>query len=597
MEAKVRSFYARGWQWGLRAAALFVVLFARPAVQAQSFFAIGAEFQVNTFTTGNQYVFGWREVSTDGNGNFVVAWRSDFQDGEYGGVFAQRYDSNGAPLGSEFQVNSSTLGNQTYPAVAADPAGNFVVVWQDDYGVDGDAGGIFGQRFSSNGAAAGSEFQINANTVYGQEYPFVETDADGDFVVVWASAADMARTDLNVMAQRYSSDGTPVGTEFQVNTYTTGVQYDCTVSVDDAGNFVVVWEDADGQDGNGQGAFAQRFGSNGSRLGDEFQLNTYTTNDQYYPSVTLASDGAFIAWWNSDIQDGSEGGVFAQRYASDGTRAGTEFQVNTYTTGSQLFAQLTLDAAGKVFAVWGSAQDGDGDGVFGQQFDANNAPIGAEFQINTYTTASEQFPAAAMTATGEVLVVWLQNGGQDGDGEGVFAQRLRLSCPASPSGSCGTSTKGKLLIKDSSDDTKDKLVWKWGNGSGADTQSAFGDPTASTNNRLCVYDDGVLKFEANVPAGADWEAASTTGYKFKGDGTSSGGIQKMKLKSGAAGTAKILAKGKGGLALPAPASGTAFFNQTTSVTVQLHSSAGNCWGNSFSAAQSSNEADQFKAKF
>jgi len=205
----------------------------------------------------------------------------------------------------------------------------------------------------------------------------------------------------------------------------------------------------------------------------------------------------------------------------------------------------------------------------------------------------------AASANGDVLVVWTQQADQDGSGIGVFAQRYgSFSCPATPSGTCGASAKGKLLIKDDADDTKDKLIWKWGNGSGADTQSAFGDPTGSTANLLCLYDDNVLKLAARVPAGATaWAPLGTTGYKFKADGTTSNGIQKVKQKSGAAGTAKILAKGKGSaLPLPAPA-GAQFFNQTSAVTVQMFSSTVNCWGNSFTAAQSQNEASQFKAKF
>src|SRR6185503_11157931 len=48
-----------------------------------------------------------------------------------------------------------------------------------------------------------------------------------------------------IFGQRYSSGGVPVGTEFQVNTYTTGRQARPAVAAD-PGNFVVVWEDGGG---------------------------------------------------------------------------------------------------------------------------------------------------------------------------------------------------------------------------------------------------------------------------------------------------------------------------------------------------------------
>src|SRR5262245_5653152 len=72
----------------------------------------------------------------------------------------------------------------------------------------------------------------------------------------------------------------PVGSEFQVNTYTTSAQRTTRgrhVAVHPAGNFVVVWTGY-GQDGSGSGIFAQRYDSDGDALGAEFRVNTYTTN-------------------------------------------------------------------------------------------------------------------------------------------------------------------------------------------------------------------------------------------------------------------------------------------------------------------------------
>ena len=84
--------------------------------------------------------------------------------------------------------------------------------------------------------------------------------------------------------QRFDSNGNYVGTEFLVNTYTTGDQWVPTVASDPTGNFVVTWTSQD-QDGNGEGIFAQRYAANGSPLGTEFQVNSTTANDQAYSSV------------------------------------------------------------------------------------------------------------------------------------------------------------------------------------------------------------------------------------------------------------------------------------------------------------------------
>ncbi len=90
-------------------------------------------------------------------------------------------------LGPEFPVNAYTTSRQNHSAVAADSAGNFVVVWQS-VGQDGSGYyGIFGQRFDSLGTPQGGEFQVNSYTTSYQFAPAITSDADGDFVVVWGS--------------------------------------------------------------------------------------------------------------------------------------------------------------------------------------------------------------------------------------------------------------------------------------------------------------------------------------------------------------------------------------------------------------------------
>jgi len=101
--------------------------------------------------------------------------------------------------------------------------------------------------------------------------------------------------------------------------------------------------------------------------GSEFQINTYTTDIQRDPSVTALSDGGFVVTWES-FQDGSVNGVYGQRYNADGTTAGAEFQINTETTFSQDGPSVTGLSGGGFVVTWESLQDGDGDGVYGQMF-------------------------------------------------------------------------------------------------------------------------------------------------------------------------------------------------------------------------------------
>ena len=79
------------------------------------------------------------------------------------------------------------------------------------------------------------------------------------------------------------------------------------------------------QDGSGCGIYGQRYAADGTPVGSEFRANTYTSSDQIYSSVTALNDGGFVVTWSSLGQDGSGYGIYGQRYAADGTPAGSEF--------------------------------------------------------------------------------------------------------------------------------------------------------------------------------------------------------------------------------------------------------------------------------
>ena len=133
------------------------------------------------------------------SGGFGIVWESWVQEGFFPGVFGQRYDSSGAPLGAEFRVNTHTMGNQIRPAAASDAAGNFVVVWN---GFDADSYGVFGQRFAADGSPVGSEFRVNTHTTDSQSDPHVGVDALGNFAVVWESRTQDG-SEYGVFGQRF----------------------------------------------------------------------------------------------------------------------------------------------------------------------------------------------------------------------------------------------------------------------------------------------------------------------------------------------------------------------------------------------------------
>lgn len=84
----------------------------------------------------------------------IASWEAhDFSESD---VFAQRYDAaTGLPVDPQpFLVNTTLAGVQRTPSVAADAAGNFVIVWEGNG--KGDSAGIFAQRYAAPPATAKS---------------------------------------------------------------------------------------------------------------------------------------------------------------------------------------------------------------------------------------------------------------------------------------------------------------------------------------------------------------------------------------------------------------------------------------------------------
>jgi len=376
---------------------------------------VGTEFQVNTYTTGQQATCsrnGGHISAADAIGNFVVVWHSDGPGDTYG-VFARRYDSAGDPLGAEFRVNSYTPSRQWRPSVAADPSGNFVVVWSSEAPQDGSQDGIFGQRYDSGGEALGGEFQVNSYTTDRQRYPSMAADASGNFVVVWQSLGQDG-SDHGIFGQRYDREGVRQGGEFQVNTATAGQQRLPSVASAPQGDFFVAWVDGDTTELTIRG---QRYDSAGERQGGEFGINQ-TVTYALDPSVAIDAAGNSVVVWRGTSR------VFARRYDSAGGELGGEFLVDH--AGFAPRPDVAFDADGNFLVVWTISSDFFDAELAGQLYDSRGEAQGDKFQVNSYTGGRQQCGSVVATGPGQFVVAWESANDQDGDSIGIFGKRFHF---------------------------------------------------------------------------------------------------------------------------------------------------------------------------
>lgn len=204
--------------------------------------------------------------------------------------------------------------------------------------------------------------------------------------------------------------------EFQVNSTTSSDQTTAgavrgsknAVAMDGTGKYVVVWT-SDGQDGSQAGVYARRFAANGTALTGEILVNQTTTRDQKWASVATDAAGNFVVTWTNRDDGGDQGDVYFRRFDGNGTALTAETLVNTtVTTSTQENSAIAMDAtSGDFVVVWEGVGAGDGDGVFFRRYNADGtAKDATEQSANSTDLGNEHAAAVAMSASGSFVVTW-----------------------------------------------------------------------------------------------------------------------------------------------------------------------------------------------
>lgn len=343
------------------------------------------------------------------------------------GSAAASVDSHARIVGSQIQVNTTTADDQRLSDVAMDAAGNFVVVFQNHLPVTN--ANVSAQRYAADGTPVGTEFQVNSTAFSGNTVPAVAMDDDGDFVVAWIDFGDDG-SGYGVFGQRYDAAGQPQGINFPVNTTTANSQSRADVAMDADGDFVVVWED--NQFGNSSRAIrGQRYSAAGAALGTEMLISTDPTKDQTWPQVAMDAAGNFaVAWGSGDV--GADQDVVFRLFAADGTPLTSVTQVNDTTrmdnaSGVTNNLGIARDANGSFAIAW-RADNATGPGVVGaavgilaRRYGPDGAPRGVAFEVDTTDAALLGSPDIAMSDRGDFLVAYEAS---DGNGRGIKAQRF-----------------------------------------------------------------------------------------------------------------------------------------------------------------------------
>ena len=254
-------------------------------------------------------------ITATADGGFVVTASIGTTSGvaNANSVLLRRFTADGTPLGTAITLVTGNVGT-AYGTVAALSSGNLVTLWRAG---DGSGGGLFGRILGPSGINIGPDFQVNTTTAGDQKVPVITALADGGFVVAWQSAGQDG-AGWGIYARRFDAAGIAVGSEFRVNTTAAGDQTLPAVTALADGGFSIAWT-SNGQDGFGLGVYAQRYSAAGTAVGGETRVAQTTYNAQDQPSITGRPDGSWVVTWRSDNNTGTGTDIYSRIYGTPGS--------------------------------------------------------------------------------------------------------------------------------------------------------------------------------------------------------------------------------------------------------------------------------------
>lgn len=275
----------------------------------------------------------------------------------------QRYDANGQPVGSR-QVLSPAVDLLVLPGdegakitnTVEMADGRVMIVW----GVGlGEQRSLAAQIIDASGAKVGPAFFLNTQTNILQDPPSIAVLSDGRFAVAWLGA-DLENT---IIVQLFDGQGTKVGSEIAINA-SIYAQDPPTITALENGRYVVTWswsgqDDPNAAPGQHGGIYAQILEADGTKIGPVSLVNTTVAGDQFDPQIVALVGGGYVVIWTDYLSTGSASfEINAQVFSANGTKIGDELDINVTQTNAQRLQKITALAGGGFAVTWLDASDG-----------------------------------------------------------------------------------------------------------------------------------------------------------------------------------------------------------------------------------------------
>jgi len=334
-------------------------------------------------------------------------------------------------VGDEFLVNTETQSEQYGWSVIQLESGNFLAVWtsyDDDVVLDGartsggPGAGVAARLFSSDGTPIGNEFNVTGDAPGFSIWSKAVALPSGGFVVVWESNnRPSSNIDVDMVFQVFDADGEKVGDSVLFSEDIGVSQGGHAITILSNGNFVITWTEATNDSLNYPftEVYGQVFSADGTAVSSKFVV----TSGEYYkpdkPAIAALENGQFVIAWNT-----GDSTVSAQIFNSDGSKDGDEFLASTGHAYLERSPSVAALDDGSFVVVWdGRDNSWSSSEIHARMFSSDGDTIGDAFQVNTHTDGSQSGANVAALEGGGFFVTWTNHGdGGDGDSTAVSAQ-------------------------------------------------------------------------------------------------------------------------------------------------------------------------------
>jgi RTX calcium-binding nonapeptide repeat (4 copies) len=268
------------------------------------------EFLVNTHTDFWQTRASMAPLDT---GGFIVTWMHDFQGGNQNyDIFARLYGADGNPVRSTDFGVAVGAEIEAGPVVTGLPGNKYMIAWKDDGGPtlnDGSGSHIGAIVLTGNNHETlnGPQFIVNSTTVNDQSQPAIALLDNGNVVITFTHA--FSATDDDLRGRVFNASGAALANDFSIDA-NTAREFDSSIVALPGAQYFVSWTDngsATETDGSGshiRGAIMS--GTGGTNVSGDFIINSSTTGDQRESAVTVLADGRILAVWTDAGQSAGD---------------------------------------------------------------------------------------------------------------------------------------------------------------------------------------------------------------------------------------------------------------------------------------------------